>query len=100
MKAVLNPIDTCSYRVRVSVAELQKMRICYRDKPERNLLVLPVFFCKIIHMYMQVPVLKKQVRALSEVIKFHTVVILYGNDPYHNFEDTKTIKLLINLNKI
>jgi len=25
---------------------------------------------------------------------------LYENDAYNNFEDTKTIKLLINLNKI
>jgi len=27
-------------------------------------------------------------------------VIFYGNDAYHNFEDTETIKLLVNLNKI
>jgi len=27
-------------------------------------------------------------------------VILSENDAYHNFEDTKTMKLLINLNKI
>ena len=41
--------------------------------------------------------------ALSEVINFkkiRTVVILQGNDAYHKFEDTKSSKLLINLNKI
>ena len=27
-------------------------------------------------------------------------MIFYGNDAYHNFEDVKTIKILINLNKI
>jgi|SRR6218665_4008467 len=30
-------------------------------------------------------------------LKMYTEVIFKGNDAYHNFEDTKTIKLLINL---
>ena len=49
------------------------------------------------------PVLKKLVPVLSEIINFlkiYTLVIVLENYTNHNFKDTKTVNILITLHKI